>query len=456
MPTLAVLGFMMVVIFMYLIMSKRMSAMTALILIPLLFAAGMGFAGVAKFSLIGKWALDGVKQVAPTGIMICFAILYFGVMIDAGLFDPLIKKILEAVHGDPLKVSVGTAVLAAIISLDGDGSTTYMVTCSAMLAVHQRLGMDPLILPSVAVLQNSVMNIIPWGGPTGRVLASLKVESGDVFTPLIPGMILGSLWVCFVAYRWGLKERARLGVMQLDNSEIAAKVQVSEDPEAEKLRRPDRFLMNLGLTVLLMAALMASLLPLNILFMVGTALALMINYPKLKDQQARIVANGANAMPVVAMVFAAGIFMGIMGGSKMVDAMAKSLIAAIPTSMGPHMSFISAFLSLPGTFFLTNDAYYFGVLPVLAKAAATYGISPEEMGRAALIGQGAHLLSPLVPSTYLLVGLNKIEFGDLQKRCLLPAVGVSTHSGSSSASRAAAAASSCAVRKALILACWFG
>ena len=425
MPTLAVLGFMMVVIFMYLIMSKRMSAMTALILIPLLFAAGMGFAGVAKFSLIGKWALDGVKQVAPTGIMICFAILYFGVMIDAGLFDPLIKKILEAVHGDPLKVSVGTAVLAAIISLDGDGSTTYMVTCSAMLAVHQRLGMDPLILPSVAVLQNSVMNIIPWGGPTGRVLASLKVEAADVFTPLIPAMFLGSLWVCFVAYRWGLKERARLGVMQLDNSEIAAKVQVSEDPEAEKLRRPDRFLMNLGVTVLLMAALMASLLPLNILFMIGTALALMINYPKLKDQQARIVANGANAMPVVAMVFAAGIFMGIMGGSKMVDAMAKSLIAAIPTSMGPHMSFISAFLSLPGTFFLTNDAYYFGVLPVLAKAAATYGISAEEMGRAALIGQGAHLLSPLVPSTYLLVGLNKIEFGDLQKRCLLPAIGVS-------------------------------
>jgi CitMHS family citrate-Mg2+:H+ or citrate-Ca2+:H+ symporter len=238
-------------------------------------------------------------------------------------------------------------------------------------------------------------------------------------------MVLGSLWVCFVAYRWGLKERARLGVTKLDNSEIAAKVTVSEDPEADKLRRPDRFLINLGLTSALMVALMAGVLPLSILFMIGTAFALMINYPSLKAQQARIVANGANAMPVVAMVFAAGIFMGIMGGSKMVDAMAKTLIAAIPPSMGPHMSFISAFLSLPGTFFLTNDAYYFGVLPVLAKAAAVYGISPEEMGRAALIGQGAHLLSPLVPSTYLLVGLNKVEFGDLQKYCLLPAIGIS-------------------------------
>ena len=425
MPVLAILGFLMVVVFMYLIMSKRMSAMTALILIPLLFAIGMGFAGIAKFELIGKWALDGVRQVAPTGIMICFAILYFGVMIDAGLFDPLIKKILEVVHGDPLKVSVGTAVLAAIISLDGDGSTTYMVTCSAMLAVHRRLKMDPLILPAVAVMMNSVMNIIPWGGPTGRVLAALKVDSADVFTPLIPCMFVGALWVCFMAYRWGLKERARLGVMELDNSSIASQVQVSEDPEADKLKRPAKFYINLGLTILLMIALMAGILPLNILFMVGLAFALLINYPSLKEQQARIVANGANAMPVVAMVFAAGIFMGIMGGSKMVDAMAKSLIAAIPPSMGPHFSLISALVSLPGVFFLTNDAYYFGVLPVLAKAAAAYGISPEEMGRAALIGQGAHLLSPLVPSTYLLVGLNKVEFGDLQKYALLPAIGIS-------------------------------
>ena len=425
MPTLAILGFLMVVLFMFLIMTKRMSAMSALILIPLLFAVGMGFAGVAKFSVIGKWALDGVKQVAPTGIMICFAILFFGVMIDAGLFEPLIKKILAAVHGDPLKVAVGTAVLAAIISLDGDGSTTYMVTCSAMLAVHRRLGMDPLILPSVAVMMNSVMNIIPWGGPTGRVLAALKVDAADVFTPLIPCMAAGALWVCFVAYRWGMKERARLGVLTLDHSTIVSKIQVSEDPDAEKLQRPDRFLVNLGLTVVLMISLMAGLLPLSILFMIGLALALMINYPTLKEQQARIVANGANAMPVVAMVFAAGIFMGVMAGSKMVDAMALSLIAAIPPSMGPHMSLISAGLSLPGVFFLTNDAYYFGVLPVLAKAAATYGISPEEMGRAALIGQGAHLLSPLVPSTYLLVGLNKVEFGDLQKYALLPAIGIS-------------------------------
>ncbi|WP_312201734.1 citrate:proton symporter [Anaerospora hongkongensis] len=420
MSLMASMGFLMVIVFMYLIMSKRMSAMVALMLVPVVFMLALGFAPE-----LGKWAFDGVKKVAPTGIMICFAILFFGVMIDAGLFDPLIKKILQMVHGDPVKVAVGTAVLAAIISLDGDGSTTYMVTCSAMLAVHRRIGLNPLILPSLAVMQNSVMNIIPWGGPTGRVLASLGLEAGDVFVPLIPGMVVGTLWVCFIAYRWGLKERERLGIIHLDNTAHAEQAAMAEDPEVEKLKRPQMFWANLALTTVLMVALMYGALPLAILFMIGTGLALIINYRSLKEQQERIIANGANAMPVVAMVFAAGIFMGVMSGSKMVDAMAKALIAAIPPEMGPHMAFISALLSLPGTFFLTNDAYYFGVLPVLAKAGATYGVSAAEMGRAALIGQGAHLLSPLVPSTYLLVGLNKVEFGDLQKFALLPAIGIS-------------------------------
>ena len=415
---LAYAGFAMITLFMYLIMSKRMTAMNALVLIPIIFAVGLGF----HDAKLGKMMFDGVKKVAPTGIMICFAILFFGVMIDAGLFDPIIKKILKSVKGDPMKVCVGTAVLAAFISLDGDGSTTYLVTCSAMMAVHRKLGIRPIILPALALLENSVMNIIPWGGPTGRVLASLGVESSQVFVPMIPGMVLGTLFVCFMGYRWGVQERTRLGKLELEHAGDFS--MNSEDPEAAALKRPEKFWINAALVAVLMVCLIMEVLPLAILFIIGTALALMINY-KNKEQQARIAANGANATPVVTMVFAAGIFMGILSGTKMIDAMAKIIIEAVPESMGAHFPVITALISLPGTFFMTNDAFYFGVLPVLAKAAATYGVDAAEMGRAALIGQGAHLLSPLVPSTYLLVGLNKVEFGDLQKFALLPAIGVS-------------------------------
>lgn len=416
---LALMGFLMVIVFMYLIMSKRLSAMTALTLVPLVFGIALGFG-----PKLGVMSLDGIKKVAPTGIMILFAILYFGVMIDAGLFDPLINRILKAVKGDPMKVVVGTAVLAGIVSLDGDGSTTYMITCSAMLAVHRRIGIHPLVLPAMAIMQNGVMNILPWGGPTGRVMSALSLDASEVFVPLIPAMIAGTIWVLFVAYRIGLKERARLGTLHMHDG-MSETTLSPVDAEAEKLKRPQLFWVNLGITVILMAALVKEVLPLNVLFMIGTSLALIINYPKIKDQQARIANHAANALPVIAMVFAAGIFMGIMSGTKMVDAMAASLISVIPPSMGPHLALITALASLPFTFFLTNDAFYFGVVPILVKTAATYGITPAEIARASLIGQGAHLLSPLVASTYLLVGLNGVEFGDFQKYTLLWAIGTS-------------------------------
>lgn len=416
---LALMGFLMVVVFMYLIMSKRLSAMTALMIVPIVFAIALGFG-----PKVGAMSLDGIKKVAPTAIMICFAILYFGTMIDAGLFDPLITRILRAVKGDPMKVVVGTAVLAGIVSLDGDGSTTYMITVSSLFAVHQRLGLNPLILPAMAIMQNGVMNILPWGGPTGRVMSALNLDASQVFTPLIPGMIAGTCWVLFVAYRIGMKERARLGIIDVE-ALLAKPANTDTSEEALRMKRPKLFLANLLLTVVLMWALVSEMLPLNVLFMLGTSIALMINYPKLKDQQTVMSNHAANALPVITMIFAAGIFMGIMSGTKMVDAMAQSLVAVIPPSMGPHLAVITALASLPFTFFLTNDAFYFGIVPILVKTAATYGISAAEIARASLIGQGAHLLSPLVASTYLLVGLSGVNFGDFQKYTLVWAIGTS-------------------------------
>jgi len=196
MSILATAGFLMVAIFMVLLMKKKISAMVGLILIPIAFAIMLGFGPT-----VGVMALDGIKKVAPTAVMIAFAMVYFMIMIDTGLFDPLINAILRAAKGDPVKVSVGNALLAGLVSLDGDGATTYIITTSAMLAVHRRLKMDPVILPALAIMQNGVMNITPWGGPTARVMASLNLEASELFVPLIPGMIIGTIWILFVAYR---------------------------------------------------------------------------------------------------------------------------------------------------------------------------------------------------------------------------------------------------------------
>ncbi|WP_299093621.1 citrate:proton symporter [uncultured Metabacillus sp.] len=409
---LAILGFLMIGVFMFLIITKRMSAIVALIIIPILFALAGGFGNG-----IGEMMLEGVKQVAPTGVMLMFAILYFGIMIDAGLFDPLVSNILRIVKGDPLKIVVGTAVLSMLVALDGDGTTTYMITVSAMLPLYKRIGMNPLILTCIAMLSFGFMNMTPWGGPTARAVSALQLDIADVFTPLIPVMLGGALWTLFTAFILGRKERKRLGIAKIhySNYETLALSEHSAALEYEDYKRPKLLWINLLLTVTLLVCLILSVLPLPILFMIAFVVALMINYPKLDDQKERITNHAGNVLAVVGLVFASGIFTGILSGTEMVDAMANSLVAVIPESWGSNFALITAVTSIPFTYFMANDPYYFGVLPILAKTAAAYGVDPVEIARASILGQPVHAMSPLMASAYLLVGMAGVEFGDHQK-----------------------------------------
>lgn len=415
---LALLGYGMVVTFMILIMSKRMTAFTSLIIIPLVFGLIGGFG-----PQLGDFAIEGVKGVSKTSAMLLFAILYFGIMINAGLFDPLVKFTVKAVKGDPLKVLVGTAVLAAIVSLDGDGTTTTMIVCSALIPVYDKLKIKKLYLATILILQNSIMNLIPWGGPTARVMSVLKLEAGEVLAPLLPGMIISVIYVIGVAYYIGLKERKRLGITEIDNAQLAALTEIT-DPEELALKRPKLILVNLALTVSMVTILIMDVIPSAIIFQVGTALALLVNYPKLSTQRDLIEKHGASAVQVIAMVLAAGVFMGVLTESKMAEAMATHMVSVIPTGLAPHFAFISAIISIPGTFFLSNDAFYFGVLPVLAETGAAYGFSALQIGVATLMGQAFHLISPLVAFIYLLLQLTGVDMGEWQRSVAKWAIGI--------------------------------
>ncbi len=419
---LALLGFLMVAVFMYLIMSRRLSALVALIVVPVVFALMSGFG-----TEIGDMMLAGIKKIAPTGIMLLFAILYFGVMMDAGLFDPLIKKIVKIVKGDPLKVIVGTAILATLVALDGDGTTTYMITVTAMLPLYRKLGIKPMILAVISMLALGVMNMTPWGGPTARVMSVLHMDVSEIFVPVIPAMIGGIAWVMIVACILGKQERKRLGIIEIPDESLKslAGQEVAATDEAVALKRPRLIWFNLLLTAALMVGLITSFLPLPTMFMLAFAIALFMNYPKMQDQKERIAAHAANALATVSMVFAAGIFTGILTETKMIDAMASTLVSWIPDSLGSHMPLLVALTSMPFTYFMSNDAYYFGIVPILANAAAAYGIDPAEIGRASILGQPLHVLSPLFAAQYLLIGMVGVDYAETQKFVLKWAFGTS-------------------------------
>ena len=459
---LITLGFSMIAVFMYLILSKRLTPMVALILVPLTFAVlagAFGVTGEAEEGVVDS-IMTAVGDFAPTALLLFFAIIYFGLMIDVGLFDPLIRFILRVVGHDPVRLVVCTAVLAGIVSLDGDGSTTFIITVSALLPIYLKLGMSPVVLTVVANLANGVLNIVPWGGPTVRAATVLKVSPSELFNPMVPGMIAGLATVIVLAYFLGRSERNRLarsgrtleqvaatvapaavgtgprpgggGIAVLDDDrpgtggddsadDDSADMASGLDPNRPTLR-PKLIWFNLGLTVALLTLLGLDLLPLSLVFVAATAIALVVNFPKPDDQVAQVKAHASSIVSVVAMVFAAAVLVGVLSGSGMVSAMANGIVAAVPEPLGPWFAVITAVLSMPLTFFLTNDAFYFGILPILTEAAGHYGIAPVEMAQASIIGQPVHMTSPLVPAMLLLISLARVNLADHHKKVIWRAV----------------------------------
>ncbi len=405
---LSLLGFLIIFSFLLLVVTRKLSVLLALIIIPVFFALLGGF----KPAETGEMVLAGIKQVAPTGVLLIFAILYFALMIDTGLFDPVISGIIRIAKGDPLKITLGTALLTMIVHLDGDGTATFMITVSALLPVYRRLGMNKLVLPAIVALGAGVMHLVPWSGTMARALHVMNADASSLLVPVLPAMGCGIVWVLGVSWWFGIKERKRLGIVPLDYRHE------EELTEAQKsARRPHLLWFNALLTIGLITALVLAVLPAPALFIAGFSLAMLVNYPSQADQKKRLQEHAANVFLVSVMIFAAGVFSGILTGSKMIEAMAASVVSVIPEEHAGWLPGLIGVTSMPMSLVFTPDAYYFGVLPVLKEAAVQYGIDPIETGRAAILGQMTvgFPLSPLTASTFVLVGLSEVELSDHQK-----------------------------------------
>lgn len=425
---LALIGILTIATLLFCIMSKRLSPIVALITIPILGAVVALYAVplfdggqeiVPHYTTIPKMVVAGIAKLAPMAAMFVFAIIFFGVVSDAGMFDPIIAKILKVVGTSPKKIIIGTGVLALIAHLDGNGAVTFLITVPAMLPLYDKLGIDKRILAGITALSAGV-NFLPWTGPMIRAAAALDVSTHDLFTPLIPAQICGLTFMVFMGWYWGRKEERRLGLAGAtagaggDENAVTHFAPKELTEEERKLRRPHLFWPNIILVVLVITGMVATKIPPVVIFMVACCIALTLNYRKPAEQSARINAHAKGALMMASILFAAGVFTGIMGESGMLKAMAVSAGHFVPDALSSHIPFIVSLIAMPLSLVFDPDSYYFGIMPVVANIG---GFPPIEVAQASLLGQmtTGFPVSPLTPATFLLCSLCGVDLADHQR-----------------------------------------
>lgn len=401
---LVTIGFALMLILMIVLIKSWVSPPVAFIGLPLIAAVIAGF----SVGEIGKFVADGMSSMLGTAVLFVFSISYFTLMDETGLFSPIIHMLTKKAGKSIPMVVIALLLTTFVAHLDGSGATTFLIVVPAFLPILKHLGLRGEALLAIMCGPYAVMNIVPWGGPTMRAATVAGVETGDLYAFIIPGVMCLIVCAFFNAFLV-VKNEMRRGLQPHEAVENENK-EYSQHSE----KRTWRYWFNLILTLIMLVCLFLDTpLPLYCIFMIAYAIALVVNFPDAKIQNSKIKSLGQNAMVMTVTLFSVGIFMGIISGTGMVEAMADAIVTVLPSSMAPHMHWFMALFSVPLMMILGTDAFYYALLPIIIGVVAPFGVSAETVAATFLLtATYGTPVSPSVAAVYVGLGLADVSIGE--------------------------------------------
>ncbi|MCD8149996.1 MAG: citrate:proton symporter [Clostridiales bacterium] len=397
---------MMILLFVLLIWGK-ISPVIALILVPVGAAIVCGF----PLSDVGDWVTAGLQSQVSTVAMFMFAIIFFSCLMDTGMFDILLDRLLSKATSVTL-ICLITIVATMLGHLDGSGATTFLLVIPPLLPLYKRMNMRPLVLMALVSLTAGVMNMLPWGGPCARVAIGLEMEANDVFLAALPGFVTGIICCVILAVVLAQVEKKRGAGVQV---KVAAGEQVETlvDEEKARLTRPKLFWFNLIMMIVTIVCIFTLDVPTALVFAVAGSIALCINYPGAKAQSERLMSYAPTCLTMISIGLAAGVYTGIFNNSPLQEALSNTLISLLDGGISAHLNTILGYLWAPlATIGLNHEATVYTILPTIANICSDF-VTPAQVGATYLMTFSTRVFaSPLTAAMYVGLGLCGVELKD--------------------------------------------
>ena len=401
----------------------KVSPVVAMALVPTVGALVLGYG----FEELQTFFSSGMDQVMSVVVMFIFAIIFFGILSDAGLFDPVIRRLILLTRGRVLLVAIGTVLIGALAHLDGAGATTFLLTIPALLPLYQALNMSKYLLLLLVSLSASIMNMVPWGGPLIRAASVIGEEPGEMYQQLVPLQGAGLLMLLALAVLLGLREIRRINAKvgaglvtstgDVDVSKIADDFTARQKEERKDLEGKINankviYWLNIVVVIAVLATMLAGWLDPALSFVLGVAVLLPMNFNSAKLQMDRMKAHAPNALMMASVIIAAAVFLGVLNESGMLENVALAMLQIIPESVGQYLHLIVGFFGVPLDMLTSTDAYYFSVLPLVEATAGEFGVAASSTAFALVIGNViGTFVSPFAPAVWLAMGLAEADIG---------------------------------------------
>lgn len=153
-------------------------------------------------------------------------------------------------------------------------------------------------------------------------------------------------------------------------------------------------------------------------FLVAYMLALIINFPTNKEKLDMIKRCAVNCYPIALIMMCAGVFVGVMNGSGMLEHMAAFVVSLIPTSLHGIFNIMLAIICVPMSIALGSQAFYYGFCPLLLEVGSTIGVSTLSTIATLQITQNAFgFITPVSAVNHLACGMLGRDIKDVIKFC---------------------------------------